>query len=181
MYNFEIQILVINFRIFFFSSKKIACFFCFFFFLLFFFFFFLLLFFFFCFVLFCFCFVLHVRFFKHICFATVKFFEKRNIYHWSIVTVAKKKQKYIWHNVTNMPSDMCSQWRFWSSCEFAQSSLGVVWIAQDASGQRMFCSDCADAQADFSLRWAQCQKVRFLMLGLNFISKNNQSSFNNNV
>ena len=62
-----------------------------------------------------------------------------------------------WHNQQN---GMCAQRRFrsaWASAQSDQSSLCAQWVAKDPSflhADSKDWSDCADVQADLSLRWA---------------------------
>ena len=46
-------------------------------------------------------------------------------------------------------------------CGFVESSLGTFSMAKDAKLGRLL-SDCADAQADFSLRWAHISEGTFI-------------------
>ena len=54
---------------------------------------------------------------------------------------------------------------------WSESSLGIFWIAKDAvsiCGQRRLLSDCADAQANLSLRWAHRWEGTFITLWLKY-------------
>ena len=64
---------------------------------------------------------------------------------------------------------MCAQQRFRSACDFAQSDQNNHWAHLDSQGckvssceRRSLWSDCANAQADLSLRSAHMSKYVFL-------------------
>ena len=57
----------------------------------------------------------------------------------------------------HIPADMYAQWRFRSSCAFAQSNIKLHWVQGrklSLWGQQSLWSDCRNAMADLSLRWA---------------------------
>ena len=68
----------------------------------------------------------------------------------------------------NLPSGMCAQSRFRSACTFVQADQNLHWAHFELLKMQSFIlrttklwSDFADAQADFSLRWAHMSEEMF--------------------